>query len=494
MTSWPGPPLEGLRRSGAVGFSPVREVVQKGVGKRGCGMVTRVGWFGRIERMIGDTATAGYTHPIVNAVADLEATLDGCADARLWSLSVKELDDLLPRAHALLARITGTLVLPLIREADSRGACQEYDAASTADWVRYLLRVPARQAKQLIGLARAVEGDATATGTALAAGRISAEHAQVIAESLAALPEQAEGWVTDAAEEHLLDAAADHDPKALHRLGRRIVEIIDPDHGDELLRQQLERADRQAEESRELHAVPHEGRVRLTGWLDNEGWQILRTALDPLAAPRPAANGSADGGAGDGGGTGSGGGVSASGDRTGGGNGGGSGGGGEPDTRPYPRRMADALVELADRALRGGDLPTQGGEKPTLVLTLDYAKLAAEVGTGTLDTGEHLPAGTVRRLACDAKIIPAVLGGPSQPLDLGRAQRTVTTALRRALVLRDKGCTFPGCDLPPGWCDAHHLRHWANGGPTDLNNTVLLCPRHHHTARAEVKVLILWCK
>src|SRR6266545_2735157 len=326
MTSWSGPPLEGLRRSGAVGFSPVREVVQKGVGKRGCGMVTRVGWFGRIERMIGDAATVGYTHPIVNAVADLEATLDGCADARLWSLSVKELDDLLPRAHALLARITGTLVLPLIREADARGAHHEYDAPSTAEWIRYLLRIPARQAKQLIGLARAVEGDATATGAALAAGRISLDHAQVIADSLAALPEQAEGWVADAAEEHLLHAAADHDPKALHRLGRRIVEIIDPDHGDELLRQQLERADRHAEETRELHGIPSGGRIRLTGWLDNEGWQILRTALDPLAAPRPAAhndqtagNGSASGGAGAG---------------NGGGGGNGSGGGGEPDTRP----------------------------------------------------------------------------------------------------------------------------------------------------------------
>src|SRR6266540_2426880 len=274
MTSWPGPPLEGLRRSGAVGFSPVREVVQKGVGKRGCGMVTRVGWFGRIERMIGGTATVGYTHPIVNAVADLEATLDGCADARLWSLSVKELDDLLPRAHALLARITGTLVLPLIREADSRGAHREYDAASTADWVRYLLRIPTRQAKQLTGLARAVDGDATATGAALAAGRISLDHAQVIADSLAALPAEAQGWVADAAEEHLLDAAAEHDPKALHRIGRRIVEVIDPDHGDELLRQQLERADRHAEETRELHGIPSGGRVRLAGWLDNEGWQI----------------------------------------------------------------------------------------------------------------------------------------------------------------------------------------------------------------------------
>src|SRR6266542_381097 len=171
MTSWPGPPLEGLRRSGAVGFSPGREVGQKGGGKRGCGMVTRGGWFGSIERMIGDTATAGYTHPIVNAVADLEATLDGCADARLWSLSVKDLDDLLPRAHALLARISGTLVLPLIREADGRGACQEYDAASTAEWVRYLLRIPHQQAKQLPPLAPPVATDLPDTAAPLAAGR-----------------------------------------------------------------------------------------------------------------------------------------------------------------------------------------------------------------------------------------------------------------------------------------------------------------------------------
>src|SRR6266536_1477831 len=408
-------------------------------------MVTWARRSGRIEHMSGDAATVGHTHPIVNAVADLEAILDGCADARLWSLSVKELDDLLPRAHALLARITGTLVLPLIREADARGAHREYDAPSTAEWIRYLLRIPHRQAKQLTGLARAVEGDLTATAAALAAGRISLDHAQVIDESVAGLPDQVEAGGADAAEEHLLDAAADHDPRALHRIGRRIVEVIDPDHGDELLRRQLDRADRQAEETRELHGIPSGGRIRLAGWLDNEGWQILRTALDPLAAPRPADTG-------------------------------------QPDPRPYPRRMADALVELADRALRGGDLPTQGGEKPTLILTLDYTKLAAEAGTGTLDTGDHLPAGTVRRLACDAKIIPAVLGGPSQPLDLGRAQRTVTAALRRALVLRDAGCTFPGCDLPPGWCDAHHLLSWANGGPPDLLNTVLLCPRHHHTA------------
>jgi hypothetical protein len=116
-----------------------------------------------------------------------------------------------------------------------------------------------------------------------------------------------------------------------------------------------------------------------------------------------------------------------------------------------------------------------------VVVTMDYDKLTAALGTGTLDTGEPLPADTVRRLACDAKIIPALLGGNSQPLDVGRAQRTVPAALRRALVLRDGGCTQPGCDAPPGWCDAHHILHWADGGPTTLTNLVLLCPRHHHT-------------
>src|SRR6266542_6889618 len=235
MTRWSGPRPEGLRRSGSVAFSPVRVGGAENGRIKSGRMVTWGRWSGRIEHMSGDTATAGYTHPIVNAVADLEAILEGCADARLWSLSVKELDDLLRRAHALLARITGTLVLPLIREADGRGACQEYDAASTAEWVRYLLRIPHQQAKQLPPLAPPVATDLPDTAAPLAAGRISVDHAQVIADSLAALPDQAEGWVTAAAEEHLLDAAADHDPKALHRLGRRIVEVIDPDHGDELL-------------------------------------------------------------------------------------------------------------------------------------------------------------------------------------------------------------------------------------------------------------------
>ncbi len=83
------------------------------------------------------------------------------------------------------------------------------------------------------------------------------------------------------------------------------------------------------------------------------------------------------------------------------------------------------------------------------------------------------------RIACDAGIIPAVLGSRSEVLDLGRTRRLVTPGLLMALYLRDRGCTFPGCSRPPSWCDAHHCLHWCDGGPTDLTNLALLCPRHH---------------
>jgi HNH endonuclease len=84
-----------------------------------------------------------------------------------------------------------------------------------------------------------------------------------------------------------------------------------------------------------------------------------------------------------------------------------------------------------------------------------------------------------RRIACDAGIIPAVLGTASQTLDVGRQSRLATGPLRRALVLRDRGCAFPGCDRPPRWTDAHHIQHWSDGGPTDLSNLLLLCGHHH---------------
>ncbi|MGZ0146962.1 DUF222 domain-containing protein [Kribbella sp. WER1] len=119
------------------------------------------------------------------------------------------------------------------------------------------------------------------------------------------------------------------------------------------------------------------------------------------------------------------------------------------------------------------------GAKAQLTVTIDFRDLqaAAADATGQLVFGDGLSAATVRRLACDAKIIPLVLGTNSEPLDVGRSERLVTRAIRRALNARDNGCVV--CNVPPVMCDAHHLVSWVDGGETKVDNLVLLCRRHH---------------
>jgi hypothetical protein len=212
--------------------------------------------------------------------------------------------------------------------------------------------------------------------------------------------------------------------------------------------------------------------VAIDGLLDPEAGETLLTALDPLARPTTA-----------------------------------------EDDRSGAQRRADALTELARRALEGGRLPNSGGVRPQVTVTVDLAGLLGQAGVpgGVGDWVGPLPAETVRRLACDAAVtrvlvtrhhandthadatgdlaarlrtavslLPPALGGaPTQPLEVGRATRVVSAAQRTALAVRDGGCVFPGCDRPLAWCEAHHLRHWLHGGPTDLGNLVLLCRTHH---------------
>ena len=113
------------------------------------------------------------------------------------------------------------------------------------------------------------------------------------------------------------------------------------------------------------------------------------------------------------------------------------------------------------------------------------SRAATPGDTGTISAAE------ARVHACDAMIIPAVLGGKSEPLNLGRLRRLISAGLRRALFLRDRGCAFPGCHRPPRHCQGHHIRHWAEGGPTELNNLVLMCAHHHrllHRSGWEVRI------
>jgi hypothetical protein len=114
-----------------------------------------------------------------------------------------------------------------------------------------------------------------------------------------------------------------------------------------------------------------------------------------------------------------------------------------------------------------------------VTVTVPLQTLQDRIGRATLGDSTTLSPEAARYLACDAKIIPAVLGAKSVPLDIGRADRNIPVAIRRALELRDGGCTFPACDRPAKWCAAHHVIHWANGGPTGLDNLVLVCRFHH---------------
>jgi hypothetical protein len=145
---------------------------------------------------------------------------------------------------------------------------------------------------------------------------------------------------------------------------------------------------------------------------------------------------------------------------------------------PHERVLGEAFcafIEAADPQR----MPMQGGASTTIIVTMDLDKLRAGIGAGTL-AGERIPASEVRRLACQAGIIPAVLGGKSEVLDLGRTRRLFSPGQRKALTIRYRTCVVQGCEVPAEQCEAHHLQPWSKGGATNLDDGVLACPRHHH--------------
>ncbi|HEX7745165.1 MAG TPA: DUF222 domain-containing protein [Micromonosporaceae bacterium] len=361
-----------------------------------------------------------------------------CLHASAWALPESDLIGTLDAVHALEQRLAA-LKLALVREIDGRGTPVAHGASSTAVWLRERLHLSIRAARRLVGDADAINAAPAAVRAALAKGVVTSEQARAVADTVATVHDQAGAAAAQKATHLLLDWAAQFDPPVLQRLGERILFHVAPEIAADAERRLLAAAEERAERHRHvtLSALP-DGRVRLTGSLDSEAAALFRAAIEPLCAPT-----------------------------------------GADDGRSPGQRRHDALADICRLALRTGDLPDHGGDVTQVVVTTSFEPLVGRLAAGSLDTGLRLAPETVRRLACDANILPAVLGGNGQVLDLGRQRRLIAGPLRRALVLRDRGCAFPGCDRPPRWAEGHHIVHWADGGETSLRNSVLLCRAHH---------------
>lgn len=383
---------------------------------------------------------------VLDALTELRSQVAGCVDAPAWSMSNDELVDCIDSVHRLEQAVAAAK-LHLVRELHARDLPAVRQAGGTARWLGDRLRVTMATARRFLLLAEQV-GRRPALDQALAVGAVNVEQSSIIAETLAELPAEVGFEVAAKAETILVDWAGQFHAAQLRRLGSRILEHVAPEAAERADAAAMARDEARAVASRGLSmAAIGGGRVRLSGWLDAEAAATVSAALDPLCAPRRVGTAHEPG-------------LPA-------------------DDRTPAQRRADALVEVCQLALHTGELPVNGGDRPQLTVTVDFDALRRQVGAGILDCGQRLSPQQVRRLACDAQILPAVLGGQGQVLDVGQSRRLITGPLRRALVLRDSGCAFPGCDRPARWCDGHHIRSWVDGGPTSLSNAVLLCRQHH---------------
>ena len=354
--------------------------------------------------------------------------------------------ELLTELGALETRLHSTWaqMLSVVAEIDSRGVAGQVGYGTTMELVRAVSRVSRGEARARISAAAdvlprhgvngvPVEPKLPATAAAVAEHAIGAADVTVIRSVLARIPPHVGDDKRAEVEAELARHARTLDAGQLAVLGKRILAYLDQDGP---------RPTDTPETRRWLRFGDRDGGVELAGWLDREAAEIVRAALSPLAAPRPTTDT-------------------------------------EVDLREASQRDADALVELAQRALTEGALPTEGGQRPQVVVTVSLPVLQRRIGMGSLALGGPINADIARRIACDAEIIPVVLGSRGEPLDVGRASRTVPTAIRRAVIVRDGGCAFPGCSVPARWSDIHHVVHWADHGPTSVGNCVALCGRHH---------------
>ena len=415
------------------------------------------------------------TRPVVTdvyAAVELMAKAAGAAGSA-WQLADGDVE----RGLSLLVRLqaqTVALQAVLLAEAESRDLKARTQAPTTERWLGDRFRLSRADAGVRVRGAQALGRHAVVT-EALAAGTATVEQAETLTpvlDAVDAMPGVDKG--ERAAAGRFLVAQCDTlTPRDLARAGRALLEALtatpsldDPADAEAVAREQ-ERAEAEAQEAERSFLTVTRRRGRLLAVLQpgTIGEAALRQWMRRNDRPRTGTDGF-------------------------------------EDTRTRSERLGDALVDLLtaaagaptprtesdpdsttdhphDGATGDGD---RGAGPATAVLTVTTTLDGLRSGlarAGRLDTGIALSAAALRTLACDALVVPAVLGTPSEVLDLGRAYRDFNRAQRRAVALRDRGCVAPGCDQPPSACHAHHMWWWIDGGPTDLANAALLCGFHH---------------
>ncbi|WP_457189156.1 DUF222 domain-containing protein [Nocardioides sp. P5_E3] len=398
-------------------------------------------------------------HPIIAAACDVRASLKAVAGANPTFMTVDEKAAALRELAAAEAQLVELRLRILAGAGDLAADTAARDAAG---WLAQHTRTSYADARADLRLAGALDRDRPVLAAAMREGAASLAQARVIDRALGLLPAGVDAGTVALAEAHLVDRAGEFGPKELGRIGRRILDVVAPEIAEATEAARLADLETHAEQHTRLTMRRlGDGTTRISGRVPDAAATRFATYLEAFTNPRVA------------------------GDR-------GAEPAGDPVARlAYPKRMGQAFVQLLE-TLDPTRLPIHGGDATTLVVTIDFDALKADLATADLIgaglvpgddlTGDQITAAQARRLACTAKILPAVLGGDSLPLDLGRTRRLYTPAQRKALLVRDRTCRGEGCDVPGTWCEAHHLDPWHTGGRTDLADGVLFCSHHHHRA------------
>ena len=384
-------------------------------------------------------------HPILSAVLVAQDAVRSVRDAQPVFLIPAEKET----AVAELARLeamTAELRLRVVAVAEDARA--DAGARDVGAWLASVTRADFPVGRADARLAEALDRRWTRVAAAMAEGLVSQAQAKVVVQVLDDLPDHLDPELLARAEAEMVTLCADFRPAELRRLGGHLLEVVAPEIAEAEEAKRLQNQEQQARAKTSLRTrLIGDGMARTTIVHPELDRDRLLTYLHAYTSPRKHPDA-----------------IS-----------------GDEDRIPHHQQLGQAFGALLEH-LDPARLPAHGGDATTVMVTISLESLRNELGTGTMIGGEPLSASAVRRLACDAQIIPVVLGANSEVLDLGRTRRLFSPAQRKALRLRDQECRAEHCSIPATWCEAHHRKPWSQGGHTDLDDAVLLCNFHHHRA------------